>query len=58
MIRKTGNIVGEQVMANAGLIKSLQKSVDELRKEVNGLRCEVKERKARNENERRIRKPN
>ena len=37
MIRKTGGIVDEQVIANVILIKTLEKSVNDLRKEVKDL---------------------
>jgi phage-related minor tail protein len=53
MVRKTGDIVGGQVLENAKLINKLQKSVDMMRKEIAELR-EVKrsERRRAGEGER------
>ncbi|XP_053402878.1 serrate RNA effector molecule homolog [Mercenaria mercenaria] len=56
MVRKTGEIIGEQVIANAALINKLQSTVDELRKEVRELReekqaCDMSKEKKKGEGE-------
>ena len=44
LVKKTGSIIGEQIIKNAELINKLQNTVDDLRKEVAELRKEESER--------------